>query len=255
MSEPTDWNQDEEALAEVYRRWQTEDLVRAVTADAAEYTPEALRRLRQELARRDVAAEEQQAVAEQEKERGRKLVGIRGWLGFFLLLLGSNSLRVLWIFFPLAVTPGMAPLLRAYMLGRVALGVLGIAACVLLVARTRRTPQWAAAWLILNMILGVASIAFTGDPLSAASPLLAGALWLSYLSMSKRVKATYGEAPDEDEPDLSFPPDPAQEGNPYAPPGSRRADQPLGNDALTTVATPTESHADPSPTDSASAPL
>jgi len=221
MSEPTDWNRDEEALAEVYRTWETEDLVRAATVDAMDYTPEALRPLRRELARRNVAVAEKEILAAETQERNKKLVGVSGWLGFFLLLLGVNSFRILWVFLPLAASHGMAPLQRAYVLGRVALGVIGIAACVLLVARTRRAPRWAAAFLILNMTLGVVSIGFTRTPLSAASPLLAGTFWLLYLSTSRRVKATYGEAPVDEVPDLSFPPDPAQEGNPYAPPGSR----------------------------------
>lgn len=220
MSEPTDWNQDEEALAEVYQRWETEALVRAVTVEAADYTPGALRRLRQELERRNVEVAEQQAIEEQEKERGRQFVGVKGFLILLILIIGLNSLRVL-AELPLVQAPQVPPLVRAYTVGRMVLGALGLAACALLMVRNRRAPRWAAAWFILNMILGVVSAVFTANPFPGLSPLLGGALWLSYLSTSKRVKATYGKAPEEEEPELSFPPDPAQEGNPYAPPGSR----------------------------------
>lgn len=152
------------------------------------------------------------------------LVGVKGWLRFFVVVLTLNSL------FMILLTPvwhmGRVNLsVRLLYLMPFLLGLLGLVTVVLLATRKRRAPGWAIAWLFLNIVIGIGSKFFANGSLPLLPNILGGLLWIRYFTVSKRVKATYyGEAPAARDSDLSFPQDSAPEDNPYAPPGSRRAD-------------------------------
>jgi len=225
MSDPTAWNEDEESLAAVYQTWETEDLVRAVTVDAASYTPEALSRLHRELERRNVATAEHQILLEtaEAERRSESLVGVRGWLRFFVVILSLNSLTLL-LTVPAPWSPGYSLSGRVLLSSTVLLGLLGLVIGFLLVRRYRWAPRWAIAWLLLNLATGIGSIFFANGSPSSASTLVSSLVWIRYFQVSKRVKATYAETPETGDADLSFSQDLAQEGNPYAPPGSRRVE-------------------------------
>jgi hypothetical protein len=77
------------------------------------------------------------------------------------------------------------------------IGAYGLVCCVLLVLKDRRAPRLAALWFIAVVVLGVVnsvhiySVTGTFTPLFLFSIFHSG-IWLTYLSISKRVKATYG---------------------------------------------------------------
>jgi len=227
MTEPAAWNEDEESLAAAYETWETEDLVRAVTADAPSYTPESLSLLQRELERRNVPPAEHQALLEtaEAEKRSDHLVGVKGWLRFFVVILTLSSLVLVlatssaWVW-----EPSFSLWTRFLLMSPVLLGLLGLVTSVLLVRRYRWAPRWAIAWLLLNIVLGIGSRFFLDGSTSLIPNFLVGLLWTRYFMVSKRVKATYGEAPALRDSDLSFPQGSDQINNPYAPPGSRRAD-------------------------------
>lgn len=224
MTEPAGWNEDEEALAGLYEEWETDDLVHAVTVDAAGYTPEALALLRRELEKRNVAPAEQQVIAETEATRRyENLVGVKGWLLLFVVVLTFNSL-VLILVTPSAWAPGLSLSARLLFLGPFLLGLLGLVTTVLLVRRYRWAPHWAMTWLILNIAIGIGSRFFLNGSMPLIPALLGGLLWTRYFMVSKRVKATYGEAPALRDSDLSFPQGSDHKNNPYAPPGGGQPD-------------------------------
>jgi hypothetical protein len=224
MSEPTAWNKDEEALAGLYEVWETDDLVHAVTVDAAGYTPEALALLRRELEKRNVAPAEQQVIAETEATRRyENLVGVKGWLLLFVVVLTFNSLFMI-LLTPVWPTRGITLSVRLLLLMPFLLGLLGLVTVVLLATRKRRAPEWAIAWLFLNIAVGIGSKFFANGSLLLLPSIMGGLFWIRYFMVSKRVKATYGEPPALRDSDLSFPQDSNQKNNPYAPPGGHRAD-------------------------------
>lgn len=180
--------------------------------------------LRRELERRDFSPADQQLAAEIEQARRHdELVGVRGWLRFFVVVLTLNSLLMILIT-PSAWAPGLSLPVRIFSMSPLLLGLLGLVTSVLLVRRYRWAPQWAIAWLILNIVLGMGSKFFANGSPFLFSNLLSGLLWIRYFTVSRRVKATYSEAPALRDSDLSFPQDSDQINNPYAPPGGRRMD-------------------------------
>jgi len=224
MTDPATWNEDEESLAAAYETWETEDLVRAVTADAPSYTPEALALLQRELEKRNVPPAEHQAQLEtvEAERRSDHLIGVKGWLRFFVVVLTLSSLTLIFAS-PSLWIPGLSLPARLLFAVPLLLGLLGLVTSVLLVRRNPRAPRWAIAWLLLNILIGMGSKFFANGSPSLVYNLLGGLLWIRYFTVSKRVKATYGEAPALRDSDFSFPQGSAEEGNPYAPPGSRRS--------------------------------
>lgn len=227
MSDPAAWNEDGESLAAVYQTWETEDLVRAVTADAPSYTPEALSLLQRELEQRNVPPAEHQALLEtaEAERRSEHLVGVKGWLRFFVVVLTLNSLTLtLATSSAWAWEPGLSLWARLLFMSPFLLGLLGLVTSVLLVRRNPRAPRWAITWLFLNIVIGMGSRFFANGSPSLVYDVLGGLLWIRYFMVSKRVKATYGEAPALRDSDLSFPQGSDHKNNPYAPPGGGRAD-------------------------------
>lgn len=105
---------------------------------------------------------------------------------------GTESYHVLW-----------APLLVFEIIGNLGMLVLGLAALVCFVQRSRRTPKLVIMWLGWAAIYGLIDF-FAADliPLvkSSADPeslreltraLMGAAIWIPYFLMSKRVKATF----------------------------------------------------------------
>jgi len=113
MTEPAAWNEDEASLAAAYETWENEDLVRAVTTDAPSYTSEALSLLQREMEKRNIPPAEHQALLEmaEAEKRSEHLVGVKGWLRFFVVVLTLSSLTLIFGS-PSPVIPGLSLSIR-----------------------------------------------------------------------------------------------------------------------------------------------
>jgi hypothetical protein len=202
-----------EELAARYRARPSEDLLRALTIEPHEYTAEALELINHELSRRNCSAPQRQELLEsvrrESDEEVRSFAGVRGLLAFMVFGITASSIAVLaragsYVF---QDGPSLAPWL--FILIGACQGGFGLVVCALLISRNPRAPRFAATWFLLTMTISVAeslfSYLYTGQigtyPLST---LTGSALWLSYLSTSKRVKATY-EPRDAGDNDASTP--------------------------------------------------
>lgn len=179
-------------LAVTYARWDTEDLVRAATTKAFELTPEALAAMRQELERRGRTAGPKQAMA----AGAPSTTGIGGTLLLLIVVLGVVSIQTLltWVG---ALGTLHHPVSRLIAAAWACIGAYGLVCCALLVLKNRRAPGLAALWFIAVVVLGVVNAVHNYSVTGTFTPLLLFALlhsgiWLTYLSISKRVKATYG---------------------------------------------------------------
>jgi hypothetical protein len=186
---------DQEDLASPYRWWKTADLVRATTAEASTYTPEALAALRHELERRDTVPE---AFQDTLGSLEGQLRGVRGLLALMLFAIGFESVYLLldvirdfqrYSF----VTAVIAGLIKG------GLGLFGLFSCRQLLRIDPRAPRVATAWFILVMAVGVVSLSILllagkAPPASTLVVRVEPVLWLLYLQVSKRVKITYGSS-------------------------------------------------------------
>lgn len=193
-----------EELAARYQKWQTEELVHAVTLDAEDYTPEALDLMNQELERRGSPVAQRselvEAVAQESERQLRQYAGVRGLLVWMVLVIAINSVMALLGALRFLETPLV--IYQVFAIAEGSLGVLGVVACVYLMQRKSNAPSYARTWFLLAMTIGLAEAlySFSEAGMSVSVPIgnmAVCALWLSYLSASKRVKATYGsqEAP------------------------------------------------------------
>lgn len=189
----------EEELAARYRGWQTEDLVRAVTVEAHDYTPEALDLISNELERRDCLGVQRQEAAEavaKELDRGiRPLVGVRGFLALMVWVIAANSIAALfWAASTLLAHALPRP--QVFALALAVGGILGLVTCIHLVRRKSQAPRYAATWFLLVMTSNISAFLYQYFSGGAASfpfvPVTFCGLWLAYLSVSMRVKTTYG---------------------------------------------------------------
>lgn len=201
MAEPADL----EELASLYRRWEPEELVRAIGEEASTYSPEALALLRQELASRGLRPGQLEAAVSGPRAAEReRLRGVRGFLALMVFDIGSRSLLSLFVVVRLLSaqprrTEILLALLAAFM------GLYGLLVCVLLVRRRPRAPREAAAWfalLLATCLVLVYSLWQDGSLRWPAAFLFYPALWLLYLWKSRRVKITFGPPP-EPAPDLA----------------------------------------------------
>lgn len=190
---------DPEKLAARYRSWDTEDLVRATTLEAQEYTSEAIGLMRQELQKRDLTPEAQEAVEAQvdsdAQRKQKSLVGVRGWLLVFVVLFALNfgAALVSGIFGLAQPLPAFVKLALALnvMVGFYALGSLR-----LLVSRHPKAPQHAKIAVVAFCFLAIGSwLAFYWVGLTPGrfpvGAVIFTCVWWSYLSYSKRVQFTY----------------------------------------------------------------
>ncbi|MES1244804.1 MAG: hypothetical protein ABUT39_24565 [Acidobacteriota bacterium] len=192
-----------EELATRYRAWSDEDLLRAATIEPHEYTAEALELINSELARRNCSVPQRQelleAVTKAADEEAGSLTGVRGSLALMIVVIAFNSIAVLVRAGSYVFQGGslLAPLL--FTIAGACLGVFGLVVSAFLIGRNPRAPRHAATWFLLTMTFSVAvffySYLYTGQ--TGAYPLgtlAVCAVWLAYLSTSKRVKATYKQA-------------------------------------------------------------
>jgi hypothetical protein len=183
-----------------YRAWSSEDLLRAATIEPHEYTAEALELLNSELARRDCSAPQRQelleAVTRETDEKAKTFTGVRGFLALLIVLITVNSIVALARAESLAFQDSHLPAPWFSIIPGACQGVFGLVVCALLIGRSQRAPRYAATWFLLNMTYSVTSFFYFYFYAGQAdvyrlSNLIACALWLTYLSTSKRVKATY----------------------------------------------------------------
>lgn len=189
-----------EDLAARYRAWSSEDLLRAATLEPDGYTAEALELINDELARRGCAVPQRQELLEtvtrKSDEETRSITGVRGLLALMVVVIAMSSIAVLADAGSHVFPDG--PLLAPwfFVVTGACQGVFGLAVCALLLSRNPRAPRYAVTWFLLSMTFSVAvslySYLYTDEAgVYPLSTLVAGALWLTYLSTSKRVKATY----------------------------------------------------------------
>jgi hypothetical protein len=185
-------------LAATYARWDTEDLARAATTEAFEFTPEALTAMHQELERRGYTTGPEQAMAAGAPTNFEPVpTGIGGTLLLFIVILGVESIRTLlaWVRVLGALHH---PVGRLIAVAWTCIGAYGLICCVMLVRKDRRAPSLAALFFIAMVVLGVVNslhnyfVMGTLRPLSLLRIGVHSGIWLTYLSISKRVKATYG---------------------------------------------------------------
>jgi uncharacterized protein DUF2569 len=158
---------------------------------------------------------------EQSKEKSRK--GIGGWLILPLLGLIISPLRLiymiyddLWpIFSPdywaeltnpdsLSYHPLWYSLLVFEVAGNLIIFLLGLAALLSFLRKSRKTPRLVIIWLLLALVFAAADTYFKGfipgaaeqfDNISTSSDLwrtgITAVIWIPYFLASKRVKATF----------------------------------------------------------------
>jgi Protein of unknown function (DUF2569) len=183
-------------LEAIYRRWPTEKLVRASTREADQYDAATLPIMQRVLDERGLSPEElSRSVAEAD---GPDLSRVTGWLAFFIfqVVMGATA-ELLFAFLELADSPAR---LAGSIVG-MALSLYGFWCAALLIRRRPLAPTHARLWMLLNLsaTLIAAALAFLANEHSVDEPTLTAALrslffaaiWLRYLSASKRVAAVY----------------------------------------------------------------
>lgn len=190
-----------EELAARYRAWSSEDLLRAATIEPHEYTAEALELINNELAKRNCSAPQRQELLEtitrESDKEAKNFTGVKGFLALMVLLIAANSVAALAraVSFIFQDIPFLIPW-GFFIIAGACLGAFGLVVCALLIGRNPRAPRYAATWFLLAMTFSVAaslySYFYTGQAgVYPLATLVGCALWLTYLSTSKRVKATY----------------------------------------------------------------
>jgi hypothetical protein len=184
-----------------YRTWSAEELHRAVATEASEYTPEALEAIRLELENRGLAPMAVQQGEEPFGEAGASddaPKGIGGWLLVFIIVLAIRSLRD-FSFCRVALDPRFDPFDRMIAGLSTCLGGYGLVCCLLLLAKHRNAPRLAAVYpyclALLSIVLSVSRLMAHRSPTGPGISLVGCGLWLTYLSRSRRVRATYGSNP------------------------------------------------------------
>jgi hypothetical protein len=196
-----------EQIVETMHKKTTEELLEIWAAnDRAQWSDTALEAARQTLSERNIIIPPQNApvtsspILEQYK-------GVRGWLLFFCINL--TVLSPLSIIAPLgkATTSDMWHDFRpGFVIAEVLSFILAgssiyVGVCLWRVrpGAVKRTSIFLWCMLLLNAV--IALLAFTGGSLSGndgvvyIASVIPPAVWLAYLSSSKRVKATYGPKP------------------------------------------------------------
>lgn len=147
-------------------------------------------------------------------QKQAELLGIGGWLSFFIIInmYVSPALNLLiivasWITFStyLMVMESGDPLFMMIVLSTlitVATVVWGVVAAWRLNGLRPRSVQFVKIYIVAAGISGIVTQLLLSEPTSSNAarllqPLLWSAIWFTYFSVSKRVKATY---PDADEP-------------------------------------------------------
>ena len=187
------------ASEQPYAGWSTERLVEAAILQRDRHDRAAQRAMQEELERRAVSREEIEAIAgrlRQSAPGDPELCKIGGWLLAFIVWAGLSSV--------FGVLTGLMVLLASDHPLRTAIAALmaGTSAyggyCVSVLAqRQRNAPVLARQWLIAVAVTGTLAAAVEyvlsgGIPSGAGRPLLFAAIWIPYLSRSRRVACVYG---------------------------------------------------------------
>ncbi|HVT16323.1 MAG TPA: DUF2569 family protein [Thermoanaerobaculia bacterium] len=183
-------------LAARYRSWETDDLVRAATVEAESYTPEALEAIGRELGRRghstDPASLTVAGLRPATEEAPR---GLGGLLLVLIIVLACNSVVAL-VYGADVFDASHSLFDRLTAAGAACIGAYGILCCVLLLRKDRRAPSRAAGWFVSSAVLAIVVSLYKYFVAGSLDPIMFTfintGIWLTYLSKSKRIKATYG---------------------------------------------------------------
>lgn len=194
-------------LDQVYAGWPTEKLVEAVVLRPDEYNSEATALMKHVLDGRGVLQDEIDAIAaglRSGRTDDRQLGDIAGWLLVFIVWTAVSST------FGIIMGPRM--LLGSEHGITAAIGLLVVGASIyggycasLLGLRRHDAPAHARRWLIslvvTAVLAAVAEYVRDGDVVSGPGrPIVFSAIWLAYLSRSKRVAQVYGTADSQHAP-------------------------------------------------------
>jgi hypothetical protein len=191
---------DRADLEAIYRRWPTGKLVLASTRDADQYDAAALPIMQRVLDERGLSPEELAcAVVDID---GPDLSRVTGWLAFFIFQVVIGATTELLVAF---LGPADSRARLAWSIVGIALSLYGFWCAALLIRRRPLAPTHARLWILLNVsvTLIAAALAFLANEHSVDEPTLTAALrslffaavWLRYLSASKRVAAVYTSGP------------------------------------------------------------
>jgi len=194
--------------AERYQSMPTDDLLAATGVHRADYQPEALDLMEKELASRNISVDYKDQVVDkikqQETVRDDQLRGIRGWLIVFLIVFALGSLR--WLLEGIAALVEVQSFLQFLLvLPQPVVGGWGLFVLALLMAKKPSAPRHAIRWLITvlayRLVYGLVTVMSIGGVSSSEAGLLVlsfagNALWLTYLSSSRRVAVTYSKDND-----------------------------------------------------------
>ena len=198
---------DTRKLEQLYVNWPTEKLVEASVLLADEYDPSATALMRQVLDQRGVAEAEIESIAASlrpGRSHGRHLGDIRGWLLVFIVWSAATSI--------VATVTGLLALLGSdhWVRAVAAMVVIGIGGygsycATILVKRRADGPVHARRWLLAgalaSMVAAALEYAVSGDwPPGSGRGVLFAALWIPYLSRSRRVACVYEVSPKGIEP-------------------------------------------------------
>lgn len=186
-------------LADRYKSWETEELVRAVTLEADEYTAEAVHLIRAELEQRGVTTKEQEAlqvkVSDALQEEERPYVGIKGWLAVFVVVFMANFALIL-VRSLFSFDASLPPSVKVVLALEGFLGAYALVPTWWLLSRDERGPSHAGAVILTFCVLELCSwlYFYWRDVTLQEFPfrtVLFTIVWWSYLSTSKRVRLTY----------------------------------------------------------------
>jgi cation transport ATPase len=195
---------DLEELAKRYQSMTTEDLVAAATVHCTDYQAEALDLIEKELKSRNVSVDQkreiQQQVEQQELLRDEHLLGVRGWLIVFLIVVAINSI--------IGLFGGIDSLAKSQnflgfllVLPKSIIGCYGFFVLVLLIRRKPSAPEHASRWIIASFVYSLV-VGFVVLAVSRSSEgflflpwAIATLPWLTYLEKSRRVAVTYQRKP------------------------------------------------------------
>lgn len=190
-------------LEEIYEQWSTERLLKALEIEAEQYRPDALPVMRRVLESRGLPDAEVQArtsdLQSEQQSEDRRLARMRGWLLVFIAIVGLNALSELGMALVAAASDAHWTFrVVAVLFSTVAL--YGLYSMYLLVRRRSSAPAHARRWILLSFVAtaiwAVISYAVAGagvvDLTVLLGPAFFMAVWIAYLSESKRVAAVYG---------------------------------------------------------------
>ena len=176
-------------LAELYKTWSKEKLLDAVGPHHDDYESDAIELIFQELRRRNIPEDAIISAQSIPREIPPAPSGIGGWLLFFVIIMGLNSLYLAYIGLTTFLDPkkpsNFVPLLAA------GIGGYGLFALFHLITFHESAPVHAKRWIASLFGFNILLTFLNGIQTPVVMNAIHSALWFQYFSTSRRVEATY----------------------------------------------------------------